>query len=289
MTIFGIVVGVWLYSPQRKRYRFGHGHSSIPYAGQKRWHTMLGLIFGLFTCTWALSGMLSMSPFGWLVAKKQIDLAAGIRGAQWDPERFSPEHPRDALRRVGSEITAKEVDLAFVGGEPVYMATQAPQRSLIIPPGRQPEPKFSPALLTRILADAAQPHEVKEVRVVQEYESYYIDRGLRSGFPLPVLFARLDDSEGSMYYVDLRTARIVQSYATGTRWNRWLYHGLHSFDLPFLYRYRPAWDITVLSLMLGGTALCVTSVIIGWRRLRRKVRTLPLRTAPRAPAKEAAS
>jgi hypothetical protein len=75
--------------------------------------------------------------------------------------------------------------------------------------------------------------------------------------------------------VDLKTARIVQSHANMSRWNRWLYHGLHSFDLPLLYRNRPAWDIAVLLLMLGGTALSVTSLVIGWRRLKHKVRWLP--------------
>ena len=30
-------------------------------------------------------------------------------------------------------------------------------------------------------------------------------------------------------------------------------------DLPFLYKHRPAWDLLVLALMLGGTSLCVTS------------------------------
>ena len=60
----------------------------------------------------------------------------------------------------------------------------------------------------------------------------------------------------------------MKSYSEGARWNRWLYNGLHSFDLPWLYRYRPAWDVVVLVLMVGGTALCVTSVVIGWRRVR---------------------
>jgi hypothetical protein len=40
---------------------------------------------------------------------------------------------------------------------------------------------------------------------------------------------------------------------------------------PWLYRHRPAWDVTVLALMLGGTALSVTGIVIGWRRLRRKL------------------
>ena len=37
--------------------------TSIPYRGQKRWHTVFGLIFGLGAVTWAFSGMLSMDPF----------------------------------------------------------------------------------------------------------------------------------------------------------------------------------------------------------------------------------
>ena len=88
---------------------------------------------------------------------------------------------------------------------------------------------------------------------------------------MPVLLARLDDPQGSAYYVDLKTGRIAASYATGSRWNRWLYHGLHSFDLPWLYRHRPAWDLFVLALMLGGTALSLTALVIGWRRLRTKL------------------
>jgi len=64
----------------------------------------------------------------------------------------------------------------------------------------------------------------------------------------------------------------VEGYVTRSRWNRWLYHGLHSMDLPWLYRHRPAWDLMVLTLMLGGTALSVTAMVIAWRRLRRKLR-----------------
>ena len=51
-----------MYSPS-KRYRYAGMPSSIPYRGQKRWHTVLGLIFGVATITWAFSGMLSMDPF----------------------------------------------------------------------------------------------------------------------------------------------------------------------------------------------------------------------------------
>ena len=55
--------------------------------------------------------------------------------------------------------------------------------------------------------------------------------------------------------------------------SRWLYHGLHSLDFPWLYDYRPLWDIVVITFMLGGTALCVTSLILAWRVLGRKLRS----------------
>jgi hypothetical protein len=84
---------------------------------------------------------------------------------------------------------------------------------------------------------------------------------------------RLSGPHSVMYYIDLKTARIVETYNDRSRWNRWLYHGLHSWDLPWLYRNRPVWDIAVLVLLLGGTSLCVTSVIIGFQFLRRNLRS----------------
>src|SRR5688572_7846516 len=53
-AILGVVIGTWMYSPSRK-YRYAGAPSSIPYRGQKRWHTVLGLIFGVATVTWAFS------------------------------------------------------------------------------------------------------------------------------------------------------------------------------------------------------------------------------------------
>jgi len=111
-----------------------------------------------------------------------------------------------------------------------------------------------------------------EFRLVSEYDAYYLDRhGER---PLPVILVRL--KEGERYYIDPGTARLAGSYGPSAWVNRWLYHGLHSWNLPWLYNYRPAWDIFVLVLMLGGVSLCVTSVIIGFQLLRRQAPVRPL-------------
>jgi outer membrane assembly lipoprotein YfiO len=55
---------------------------------------------------------------------------------------------------------------------------------------------------------------------------------------------------------------------------RWLYHGLHSMNFPWLYNYRPAWDIVVIAFMAGGTALAFTSLMLAWQVLGRKLRLI---------------
>ena len=282
-SLFGLVVGLLLYSPSARRYRFPRGRSSLPYAGQKRWHTLLGLLFGLVACTWVFSGMLSMDPFDWQEGADESRLAAALRGAPLRMADFSAKGPPEALAEAAAQFPARELELAMVGGRPVYIARESAEHSLVIPANGAPLPWFDQPRIVALLAPAVKPYALSSVRVVERYESYYVDR--HGDRPLPVLAVRLNDPAASLYYIDLRTARIVASYVTQTRWNRWLYHGLHSFDLPWLYRHRPAWDLVVLSLMFGGTALSVTSLLIGWRRLRYKI----LSTVRRKPAAHAAN
>lgn len=58
----------------------------------------------------------------------------------------------------------------------------------------------------------------------------------------------------------------------GGRWNRWLYHGLHSLDCPFLYNRRPLWDIVLIVLSAGGLVLSATTLVPSWRRPARHAR-----------------
>ena len=45
-ALLGIAIGLWMYSPSRT-YRLAAAPASFPYTGNKRWHAILGLLFGL--------------------------------------------------------------------------------------------------------------------------------------------------------------------------------------------------------------------------------------------------
>ena len=99
------------------------------------------------------------------------------------------------------------------------------------------------------------------------YDSYYYARAAER--PLPVLRVRYADEDESWLYLAARDGAIVQRETASGRPVRWLYHGLHSLDFPGLYQAGWLWDAVIVALSVGGLLLSMTSVIVGWRFVRR--------------------
>ncbi|MBM3778368.1 MAG: hypothetical protein FJW23_09045 [Acidimicrobiia bacterium] len=282
-ALIGLVLVAWMYSP-RKRYRYNGVPTGIPYRGWKRWHAIAGILFGVVTTTWTFSGMLSMGPFplvnraaGWITGASpgetggpEVDLDEALLGNRVPLSAYAGRTPADALRAV-APFEAREVELTAFAGEPFYLATNAAGDTRLVPVAGAPRTALETAAIMRIVRDAAGP-ALAELRVIDSYDAYYRDR--RRTQPLPVVYARLDDGVDSRYYIDPRTGRVIGRYDTRSWASRWLYQGLHSLDFPWLYARRPLWDIVVIVLMLGGTTVCLTSLVLAWRVLSRKVHAL---------------
>jgi uncharacterized membrane protein len=293
-ALMGIVVAVWMLSPA-KRYRHAGAPTAIPYRGWKRWHTILGLFFGVVTTTWAFSGMLSMGPIPVLdrltgsgnakekgkgKGKQEVtfNVATALRGSgRMKLADFSAKSPKEALTAIAG-FEAKELELSLFDGKPVYLATNAAGNTRIVPVDGDPKESFGPERVTDVIRKAGGTN-VAEISVLTQYDAYYLDRHREK--PLPVVLVRANDEGNTRYYIDPKTGRVAGTYASRNWSNRWLYHGLHSLDFPWLYNYRPLWDIVVISLMLGGTAVCVTSLVLTWKVLQRKFAAMmKARTSP---------
>ena len=283
-AFFGVLIGAWMYSPGR-RYRFTGGVTSrVPFRGQKRWHTILGLIFGVATVTWTFSGSLAFLPFpqpqrapspaqtSLSLTQTQRgrqnanqSLAAALRG-QPRLEDFAALHPRAVVARYPD---AREMQLTSFDGEPLYAVRNAEGATrLVALDGRQIDEIHRARIIDIVRRTAPSPGSV-EIRELDQYDRYYLDRTRQQ--PLPVILALMNDEAHTRYYIDPKTASIVGTFSGRNFWRRWLYNGLHSFNFPWLYNYRPLWDIVVITFMLGGTALCVTSLVLAWRAVGRKL------------------
>ncbi len=301
-ALIGVVIAVWMYSP-RKRYRHAGAPTSIPYRGWKRWHTITGLFFGVVTTTWAFSGLLSMGPFPIMDRLTELTVpsdptptggdstAVGGGGRGVEPNlanalrgggdfRLSSYSDKAASAAIASvrDFEVKQLEYTSFAGESFYLVSNGRRDTRIILLNGEPRTTFEIEDIVRVVRKEAG-SSLAQLRVMEEYDAYYLDR--RRQRPLPVIYALMNDAVSTRYYIDPKTARVVGTYSADGWVNRWLYHGLHSLDFPWLYRYRPLWDIVVITLMLGGTAICVTSIVLTWRVLARKLAAvMPARLSP---------
>jgi hypothetical protein len=124
---------------------------------------------------------------------------------------------------------------------------------------------------------------VEDRQWLHEYDNYYRSRD--NSRPLPVLRIRYLDEQRTWVYLDPNRGSISQQQRL-SRLNRWLYAGLHEFDLPFLYNSRPLWDIVVILLSIGGIALSSTTLWPMMKRLARHGRRFVRLFKPARPARQ---
>ena len=150
MVVTGIAVGVWRVA-LRPRFRHKGAVSYTPYSGWMKWHHYAGLIFGLFSISWILSGMIPISTFpipGWTNVSKRVEsngegfimgtptisprstmtkeMARAITGGPLNLQSLQVEDMRNAIAKIQERFAPKELELIQFRGEPYFLAYQPP-------------------------------------------------------------------------------------------------------------------------------------------------------------------
>jgi len=264
-SILGIVLGLVRFSPS-KRYRVaGVSASASPYQGAKRWHHWAGLIFGVFTFTWVLSGMLSLDPFPVSPTDPADKQIAYFRGGNLVASAFQFK-PTQISQTLVSSLIVKEITFSQVDGKPFYEAAETTGNSVFLNDRGELAQPFPASFLVDAARRAVPNGRIVDSSQLPGYDSYYYDRDRLS--PLPVLRVRFDDPAATWLYIDPVRGVLMARFDRSARFDRWVYHGLHSLDFPFLWPYRPWWDLVVIVLCTGGLVVSVSGVVIGYQRLR---------------------
>ncbi len=234
--------------------------------GLLAWHYRAGVLFGPFALTWIVSGWLSMEPWWASRGAAGPAIAAALAGVPLDPTAFPAFDIREWRRLVPDGV--KEIELSLASGEPSYIVQTGRGHDRIVLTARPLAMPRAPAdARTRV---AARLHALTGLGVVtagilSDYDAYYRDATRRA--PLPVVRAILSDPDRTWVYVDPATGLAVAHFTARQRLERWIYHGLHSLDLPFLYGRRPLWDTVMIVLCGGGLILSAIATAMAWRRV----------------------
>ena len=111
LAVLGLVLGVVQSFKQK-------------YTGAMKWHYVTGLVFGVFTATWAFSGLLSMEPFEW-TNSEPLEVSRNVfTGGPIDLVNYAAMKPAEWDHLVDGR-GIKEIELARIQDEHYYMVRLA--------------------------------------------------------------------------------------------------------------------------------------------------------------------
>lgn len=260
------ITGLWLGIDRLRIKRRENGISITPFRGWMAWHHVLGLVGGAFVLMWIFSGWLSMGPpVPW---ERPLDMqrrAAVTRVLLGNPEPTFPADLQALATHAGHDV--REVAFMWALGKPQFVLTDANGRRRVLDATNNRPRTFDEREWTKRLQGLMHPAMLESAELLTREDAYWYSR--RGSRTLPVLRCKFGDEDRTWIYIDPETGQLVGWIRKSDRIHRWLFNGLHSLDFRWLLAHRPLWDIVMWVLSTIGLALCATSIVIGWRALRR--------------------
>ncbi|MEW7281182.1 PepSY domain-containing protein [Aquimarina sp. 2201CG1-2-11] len=259
MCLSGIITGIVRFKnkPKANFKRF-----------KNKWynfHYYTGLIFGVFVCTWIFSGFMSMSPFNWsynFTLSEQESLL-------WEGRKNSLENITDKewanFQQSIPSSTIKEAHFSSFSGKLFAKYFVVDNIKTVCLSDVNYIPKESD--LSKQISHISKTDMGVTIEVLHQYDNYYYDR--HNNKKIPVIKATTTDLA---YYIDPVNGNVLLKSDVTNKLERWLYHGLHSWDFSFLTSNRPLWDIVMILLLLGGTTISITATGLGIKFIKRKRR-----------------
>jgi len=254
LTVLGLYLGI-------AQFRRGKDGKLSPYRGLFYWHHLAGLVFGIFTLAFVVSGLVSMNPWGFLEGRGGSGEIGRLEGS---PPRWGEVWASLATMRIKSP-NAVSLTTAPLGGKLFWLATAADGTVARFDADGNAAPLASDEL-ARAAERIVGANGVSAQNILSEEDAYYFSH--HDQVALPVYRIIADDAGHTRYYLDLVSGALLRRADANARWHRWLFAGLHRLDFAAWVRARPAWDIIVITLMLGGLAATATGVYLAVRRIR---------------------
>ena len=263
LCIFVAITGLWL-GIDRLRVRRRSG-SFTPFRGWMAWHHVFGVIGGLFVLTWIFSGWLSMGPsVPW--------------NSEYDPERRAEglavyaghEAPTfdvtlDRLRAL-NDRDVREATFAWVMGKPQITLLDSTRHAEMVNAVSGEPLRWSRDGIASAAGSLVPGAKLMAMSQLEQEDAYWYSSD--STRVLPVLRFEYDDEERTWVHIDPSTARIVGWSQSGDRVQRWLFDALHTLDFLWLVKHDAVRLALIWLLSALGLTICVSGIVIGWRRLR---------------------
>ncbi len=257
LTVLGLYLGI-------AQFRRGKDGKLSPYRGLFYWHHLSGLVFGIFTLTFVVSGLVSMNPWGFLESRGGGGEIGRLEGPlpRWGEVRAS-------LAAIEARsINAVSLTTAPLAGHLFWLATDSEGTATRLDSVGNAAP-LSESELAQAAERIAGENGIAAQGMLHDEDAYYFSH--HDQVVLPVYRIIANDADKTRYYLNPTSGALLRRADSDARWHRWLFAGLHRVDFTAWLRARPVWDAILITLMLGGLAASATGIYLAVRRIRSDV------------------
>lgn len=272
MVIAGLWIGIDVWRKTRRRRAGGFS----PYKKKwYHWHYVTGIVFGIFVLTFTFSGMMSLADLPTWITHPTMSVNPMKAFRQSAPSAY--EIPLDYRQVLAQYPEAKVLEWSNFRSHPYYTVKETEAEYYIDATDSLPRPlhlsKEEVEEAVRAVyqtEDTAahtldRPHAVAlRTELLDHYETDYRDmsRMYKGRSLLPVWKVTAADADHSVYYIHPETGA-VRYVNTTARWKYWTYTALHRLRIPGLNSNVTLRKTVLWVLLLGGTAVSVTGIVLG--------------------------
>lgn len=267
MLLAGLWMGFEVWRNTRKR-----PGSFSPYKKKwHHWHYVTGIIFGVTVLTFCFSGMMSLAEVPQWISRTELKKSP-INYLNEQP--LNPEKMGDYRVLVKQIKGIKELKWKRLGTVDFYEISMHKGRQQF----RWSGGEFQPLELTRdevlrAIQPIHSPQAKFTVTQLHQFETYYRDmsRMYKNKALLPVWKIEVDDHDQSCYYIHPKTGE-VKYINQNSRIKYWTYTALHRLRIQGLNSSPQLRKGILWVLLIGGTMVSLSGVVLGIRYLRRKTK-----------------
>ena len=228
-----------------------------------KWHHISGLIFGIVLLIWCMSGFFSLTDAPEFIAKSSE--LPSFRKAWYGKNLVADSTQITAINSLlKSERDVKKIEWKIINNQSIlyiYRIYNKPE-SYIFKNNTLIPKKFFNIEIREALKEVYSDSKVK-LNIMTKYDSYYYSSKKRLK-PLPVFKSVIDDELN--IYLNPENGKIVKINDPNSRAGRWLYKGMHCFNIGILQN--SIWRIVLIIILLTGcTIMCVSGLWLFLRRL----------------------
>ena len=256
-AVTGLALGI------QHLYRWKGQRSKGPFSGVRRVHHLVGLAIGAVVFTWLLSGMLSMDHGRWFSRPElTVDERQRFMGGPFVSQDVAVSLG-DALRQAQLNDPIKEILFTKVGGTGYYVFRADPAHQVVVSAANVQAPlqAFSLQALTQAASAVFPTRNIERSEVIHG-DTYYYSTAHNPRL-LPGLRVIFDDPAQTWLHIDIKTGQLIERMDRSRRVYRWLFHGLHSWDIPFFLEHDEQRKILLLTLCVIGMIFSLTGVYLG--------------------------